>query len=1099
MKRYRILGRIGAGGVGTVYKALDRLTGHQVAIKRIEQISGLAINRATDSAILQNLAHEFRVLAGIRHPNIISVLDYGFDDARQPYFTMELLENAKPITEAAQVLSFNQCVALMMQLLQAIAYLHSRSILHRDLKPTNVLVSDGHVRLLDFGLAALGDSSGEFAGTTAYMPPEMLQDRHYIPASDLYVAGVLFVEMLTGHLPAAEGDVLATLNDPPDLSGLENTPVYDVLVRLLQKDPASRYPDAHAALSALGEACEIIPQETFHIRDNHLVIPPFTGRDPELTQLSDALQRTLAGYGTTILLGGESGVGKSRLIDEVRTMALTTGAFVMRGQSVQEGGLPYQLWREPLAHLAVTNVLTTVEAGIVKALLPEQPWLTDHDVKPAPLLNGEAEQQRLAYTLVSLIRRLNNPIILLLEDLQWARESLGVLQQMMGAVSSLPLMIVGTFRSDTAINVTDQLPDATVMMLERFSRPSVEALCASILGKQTLDWQLVNRLYQESEGNAFFLIEILHTITETAASMTTISADNLPDTLFTEAMAKAVQRRLAFAPDWTRPLLNIAAVAGRNVNTALLNMVARGTVNVDDWLYACTQATLLEAQGNQWRFAHDKLRESLLAALSPTEKTDLHREVAQALETLYADDKAYARQLVDHWYNAGDTNKALHYTLVAGEYLRRIGDFAELQILAQRGLDLLRPFHDDRLRAMLWEFMGDASRYSDVQAAEKAYQLVIDLHQKNNWNLAQSTALKGLSVIYRDQGDIDTAEQLVDLLLTQARQEKGKGLTAALSLRARFYLHRGEYEQAQLTYQECLDFARQQHDDIQVATHLMNLGAVACMQGQSHVGRRAFQEAEQIAATVGAVDIVVYCLLNQANLASDYAEYDVAETYFDRCIPMIESLGDYSLLSGVYYDYADMVLRQNNLDDAHKWYQKSYDLAARLQNHRKLCDCLHGLGKVAYLRQDFVVAEQYILNSQHYAVGVNMLADQVSNLHYLTLIYLNLGKQTDAQHVLRQGLQLAQKTDSSLPQLEILLAAIEFLLFMEQPEQAAILWGVTRHHPDVLPSSFKTLDAYYELLKQNLTHQELGTGIERGKTLTLQQTIDRVLTYVSPA
>ncbi len=1098
MTRYHILNLVGAGGMGTVYQALDRLTNEHVALKRIEQINGLKINSATDRSILQNLAHEFSVLAGIRHPHIISVLDYGFDEEMRPYLAMEFVRDAQPITEAAQTAPFEKRVDLMAQLLQALDYLHRQGILHRDLKPANVLVSHGKVRLLDFGLAALGETRGEFAGTTACMPPEMLQEQQYVPASDLYSAGVLFAEMLTGQLPLPEGDVLAILNDPPDLIGLETTPVYDFLVQMLQKTPAARYPDATVALTELSRACDITTHNLSRVWESHLVTAPFVGREDEMAQLSEALQNTVDGQGTAILIGGESGVGKSRLLNEVRTSALTRGAYVLHGQALQEGSLPYQLWHEPLAHLAVTTTLTDTEAAIVKVLLPEKPWLIDQQTTPVPLLQKEAEQQRLAYTLVNLIYRLGRPVVLLLEDLQWAQESLDVLQRLVNTAPSLPLMIVGTFRTDAVFDVTEQFPSTTTLMLPRLSRQSVEALCNAVLGAKAKDQRLVKHLYQESEGNAFFLTEALHMLVEQAHTRTEIAADDLYNTLFSKGMAEVVRRRLEFAPAWAQPLLNLAAVAGRQIDPILLDTASGGAGNVDKWLYTCAQAKLLEAHGNQWRFAHDKLRDSLLAALAPDEKAELHRHIAEALEARHGADLAYAKQLSDHWFDAGNIDKALLYTQAAGEYLRRIGAFTELQTLAQRNLDLLRPTDDDRLRALLWEYMGDACLYNDMEAARAAYQKVLDLYERHNWDLSQTSALRGLSVIYRDQGDIDTAEQLTDRLLDQASQHENEnqGLMSALSLKARFYLFRGEYKQAQLTYEQCLATARHQADDIQIAKQLMNLGAVACMQGQFDVGRRTFHEAEQIAEAVGAVDITIYCLLNEANLASDFMEYKVAESYFDRCIPMIESLGEYILLAGACYDYGDLMLRQGKFKAAHGWYEKSRNLAAQLQNSRKLSDCLHGLGKVAYLQRDYTSAERYIQSSQQHAVDLNLLPDQISNLHYLTNIYLNLGNQAAALDALQQGLRLAQKIESSLPQLEILTAAAFFFLFTERPQQAAEVWGTIRHHPETLPRSIEALQTVYAELEENLTPDELVNAVNHGRNQVLPQVIKKVLVTI---
>src|SRR5436853_5921734 len=133
-KRYLLQEHLGHGGMGAVYRALDRLTGEDVALKRVyvppsepDQENEAALNRLA-------LAQEFRIMASMRHPNITSVLDYGFDDERQPYFTMELLKNPQSLSRAAWK-SDTYNTYLLIQVLHVFAYLHGRGFLHRVLKP----------------------------------------------------------------------------------------------------------------------------------------------------------------------------------------------------------------------------------------------------------------------------------------------------------------------------------------------------------------------------------------------------------------------------------------------------------------------------------------------------------------------------------------------------------------------------------------------------------------------------------------------------------------------------------------------------------------------------------------------------------------------------------------------------------------------------------------------------------------------------------------------------------------------------------------------------------------------------------------------------
>ncbi|MEM7348837.1 MAG: protein kinase, partial [Chloroflexota bacterium] len=205
--RYLLHELLGQGGMGIVHRATDRLTGEDVAIKQVhipaEQLQFTTrISSNTDKNLRLALAQEFQILAGLRHPYIITVLDYGFDAEQLPFFTMPYLPNAQTILDIGAGLTISNKIDLLRQMLQALAYLHRRGIIHRDLKPSNVLATDGTVQVLDFGLSiSQGANIASRGGTLHYMAPELLDKAEASEASDLYAAGVIAYEMFTGRHP----------------------------------------------------------------------------------------------------------------------------------------------------------------------------------------------------------------------------------------------------------------------------------------------------------------------------------------------------------------------------------------------------------------------------------------------------------------------------------------------------------------------------------------------------------------------------------------------------------------------------------------------------------------------------------------------------------------------------------------------------------------------------------------------------------------------------------------------------------------------------------------------------------------------------------
>ncbi|NJL95426.1 MAG: serine/threonine protein kinase, partial [Anaerolineae bacterium] len=248
--RYHLLEELGRGGMGQVYRAYDRLQQQEVALKKVFLKRALPTSDSQpgphDVRLL--LAREYQTLATLRHPHIISVLDYGLDDDGQPYFTMELLHTPQTILHASVgQRGLAGRMLYLMQLLQALLYLHRHGILHCDVKPGNVLVKENAVKVLDFGLAIRQaglqqeDAEGIIVGTLGYMAPEVLSGFTPSMASDLYAVGVIAFEQLTGRRmlehETPNALIRATLTEQPDFERLSNA---ESTLRLI--DPLSGTP-----------------------------------------------------------------------------------------------------------------------------------------------------------------------------------------------------------------------------------------------------------------------------------------------------------------------------------------------------------------------------------------------------------------------------------------------------------------------------------------------------------------------------------------------------------------------------------------------------------------------------------------------------------------------------------------------------------------------------------------------------------------------------------------------------------------------------------------------------------------------------------------
>ncbi len=910
--RYELMEIIGAGGMGVVYRAIDRLSETKVALKRVsvpdDQLQ--FASRTEEKDLRLSLTQEFRTLASLRHPNIISVLDYGFDDERQPYYAMELLDEPRDLLEHGQGFPIAQKINLLVQMLQALAYLHRRGIVHRDLKPDNALVSRGEVKLLDFGLAVAleyqreQDPGETLSGTLAYMAPEVISGESATFSADLYAVGVIAYQLVAGRYPFAIANVQQLLNDilftTPDVYSLEIDPrLAFVLARLLTKTPDMRFGSAQEAILALCEATDQPPPpETAAIRESFLQAAHFVGREAELRRLQTALSAARDGQGSAWLISGESGVGKSRLMEELRVYALVEGMIVLRGQGIASGSQPYQYWREPVRRLALSTDLSDTDAAALREIVPDIAALLGRELPDLPELDRRTAQQRLIGAVVSLFQRQTRPVALLVDDLQWAVESLEILRVLVSGVQRFPLLIVGSFRDDEAPGLPQDLSEMRLIKLDRLPPREIAQLSASMLGDVGREAHLVNMLERETEGNVFFLIEVVRVLAEEAGRLADIGLKTLPARVFAGGIQQIVQRRLGQVPDWAQPLLKLAAIAGRQIDLRVLNAllsdaVSRRAYDLDEWLIVCADAAVLEALEGQWRFVHDKLREAMLSEMPPPEQRALHRVVALAVEAAYPNDTSQYNRLAQHWSAAGDADNERYYAGLAGAQFLRVGAFREAAHFLAQAL-LLTPRSDPRAQAQLQLRLGEAHQgTSDYAEARRLFEEALQRARTLDDSALIAAAQQRLGTLTVIQGDFEVAKRVYADCLSAAAAA-GDTVTRAhtLALLGEIATNQGQFEQADACLREALELAEQSDD----ANTLMTV-----LRGKSkfHFQRKEFVSATQYSArsmTLAERSGDRYTLARNINsigvIAAVQGDYPEARTRYTAALALFRETGD---------------------------------------------------------------------------------------------------------------------------------------------------------------------------------------------------------------
>lgn len=834
--RYQLESLIGQGGMGAVYKAFDRLKQHYIAFKKVSvPQSNIDIITQSTATTSHNdiLAHEFRTLATLRHPNIISVLDYGFENDTTPFFTMDLMEDAVPITDYVTSKSIKDRIRYLVDVLQALRYLHQRGIVHRDLKPANILVANDKVKVLDFGLALDAKYSQEHAdaaGTLAYLAPEVLQGKAPSKLSDLYAFGVLAYQILTGDYPFPHTTpsqlIQQVLLDAPTFEEIDlDDALSNVIMRLLSKSPDDRYQSAIDAIKALSNAAGInLALETQDIRESFLVASTFVGRTEEINLLKNRLSKMTHYESQSVLIGGESGIGKTRLMDELRAYALVEGITVLRGQAITQNNLAYKIWVDILPELLLLNDVNDDVAGILALFMPNISDLLARDIIPSTLPK-DSVKRRLPLIISTLIQEasVQTPLMILLEDLQWATEDIDILHAVLGSLGHHRVMIVGNYRNDEAPHLADNLA-MEHLLLQRLSDDNIKTLSMSMLGKQGDSEGVLELLKRESEGNAFFLVEVVRALAEEVGQITNIGQATLPAQVFAGGIQNIIQRRLAKLPDWALSPVQVNSLLGRQIDKKIIEHIFP-TLDIDAWLQICGDVAIFAVDGDDWQFIHDKIREYMIGQLDDETKQHISLDIADAIETVYKDDlERFYSDLADYYLEADNLEKTKYYAMKGAETLR-VYDAQRAYELIQLAITLSDETNKEEL-ANHHHLKGNiAIILNQFDEANEALNMALEMFKDIDDDYGIAKVKNNLGELGYRRNELDGTLQLLQESLPVLEAHEDWFYVATVYMHMSLIVARQESMADALPYfQKCLDVMLITKDEVEIAKAYNNLG-----------------------------------------------------------------------------------------------------------------------------------------------------------------------------------------------------------------------------------------------------------------------------------
>jgi signal transduction histidine kinase len=962
--RYRIVDRLGEGGLGVVYRVEDQAEGVLRALKVMPRAKGRA-----------QLRDEFTALAHLRHDNIVRVHDYGVTSRGEDWFTMDLVEG-RPLLAAAPPVTKPECHRLIGGVLRALAFLHARGLVHADIKPSNILVDETLLatdparaaKLCDFGLAAaVSDPQAAAArGTFPYAAPEVYAGR-LDARSDLYAFGVVLYELAAGKRPW-DGDDLADVirrqrraapPDPRTLRAAIPVGLAELILAVLEPEPGARLQTADEALERLNE----FAGTSFDVAG---APPPvdlggtLVGRERDLRQL-DLLWEGARGHaGAVALVVGEEGIGKSRLLAELKLRVQLGGGKVYAGSAAARAGEPYagvsRIVRAVLADYGEKQAsLVAARRTALAPILGE---------KPTP---GAAESRfSAAEAVADLLLSLSavSPLVLVLDDLQLAdRATQDLFVYLARAAWSGSLLIVGATRTEAECRGDAARLHAALTHVERairldlppLDRSSVRTLLGGAVGDGVAE-VLAAELMRVSGGNPGFL---QRAVDELMAARTivrqrgqwTLTSDaprvNVPG----DAISAARTRLAALAPD-ARRVVTLAALLGDRIDFGLIAaLAAKLTPKLDAALVAqglgtAVGARLLDADtGDGWSFAGTGLREALAAGTDEATRRLAHQVAAEVLsERQRQGHPVPMAMLAEHLVAVGEAERALPAAMAAAEELAAAQD-PQGALGWWRHADALRAPDDDGLALRIAERMGDAyAALGEIGPAQQALGRALD-----TGGVAATDGLRilrKLAELHRRVGDGDEAVVLLMRGLGQSRREKLALEEAACQLAlARVRMYRAEYAGALEHIAAGVGVARAAGARAAVADLQKTRADVEIYRGDA---RAALEQCELVLADpTGLPEAVLADVLRTRGRAAIHVgDYPRSVESLERAIAIDRRLGRVEQEAKAVNNLGAACYFQGDWERSRSSWERFRALCERLDETSELVNALNNLGSL---------------------------------------------------------------------------------------------------------------------------------------------------------
>jgi Nif-specific regulatory protein len=895
-KRYRIIEEIGSGGIGKVLKAVDLLRQETVAIKVLLSLEPEFISR---------FKAEFTLLKKLHHPNIIKVFDFGFSEKQEPYFVMEYVE-ASQWENFREPLDLSKLYTLLSQILSTLDFLHSKKIIHGDIKPSNILITtspDGRliIKFTDFGFAEYEkpEESSWWKGTLPYLAPEVIRGEQHTPQADLYSVGILIHEILFGSPPFGEDDPMELAKshlqkevvipqEPPIPIGLKN-----LILKLLEKDPIDRFFSANEVSSEVQKISGLTFKRHQALLVKSLInSADFVGREKELTTLKKTLDQLRENENKFVLVTGESGIGKKGLLQEFTTWAQVQG-FPAISVSLKKRSTLEALQDNPFEFLEINSCPVIVFQHLELADDSFFKFISDLTH------NSQGRKVMVCFTLTNDLA--------VLEESQRAVEIEKRIQSICG---------------DSLISIK----------IGRLTEIEVKDLLSSMFGWRERTETIAAATHQETQGNPLLIRELMESLVEEGRirrenDKWSIEPESIKKSKIPQSIRNHIEKRLdRIKPDSVESL-TCASVWGSEIEfdaliqlTGFSNAVTLSCLN--EILLHCLMEESSITDKRKFRFVNNLIRRFAYRQIDPGKRKILHQRAGEILERkMDSCEETCIYDLANHFYQARDVERALKYSLLAAERAEGKCEHAQAITHYTHALELHDqiPTLSPRSREDMLESLAD--QFDLIGELNKSLDLYQEALRRRS---SKASNHQRLAFIYRKMGRIcekmsehDKAVEFFEKSLERLRTtESLKDYATTLVDLGWVHLRKSDYETAQKQFEEALSILQKEVTSKEAGFALSGLGSVHWALGDYSQATWYHHQSLKVFKEVGDIKKIADSYGNLGIVARRRGELKEAIGYFGKCLDLLKALQDQYRLSILYNNLGLTHFDLNQCDQA---------------------------------------------------------------------------------------------------------------------------------------------------------------------------------------